>query len=92
MIEIGCDEGDLLASVHPSYGLGVDFSAKMIQRAKQRHPELDFICADGLAFTAEEPFDVIILSDLVNDVWDVQTLLEHIRSYSYHGTRVFINY
>jgi len=92
VIEIGCSEGDLLASTHPSYGLGIDFSANMIQRARQRHPELDFVCADGLSFTAEEPFDVIILSDLVNDVWDVQTLLEHIRSYSHTGSRVFINY
>ncbi len=92
VIEIGCSEGDLLASVHPSYGLGIDFSANMIQRARQRHPELDFLCADGLSFTAEKPFDVIILSDLVNDVWDVQTLLEHIRSYSHTGSRLIINY
>ena len=34
VIEIGCGEGDLLASVHPSYGLGIDFSANMIQRAR----------------------------------------------------------
>jgi SAM-dependent methyltransferase len=50
VIEIGCGEGDLLASVQPSYGLGVDFSNNMIQRARQRHPALDFICADGIDF------------------------------------------
>lgn len=70
VLEIGCSEGDLLASVKPSYGLGIDFSDKMIERARRRHPELNFIVADALTFTTKETFDVIILSDLVNDLWN----------------------
>ena len=31
VIEIGCGKGDLLASLKPSYGVGVDFSAEMIK-------------------------------------------------------------
>ena len=34
IIEIGCGQGDLLASLRPSYGVGVDFSAKTISCAK----------------------------------------------------------
>ena len=92
VIEIGCGEGDLLASVHPSYGLGIDFSTNMIQRARELHPDLDFLCADGLTFTTEDCFDVVILSDLVNDVWDVQTLLEQIRHYTHKTTRIVLNF
>jgi SAM-dependent methyltransferase len=92
VIEIGCGEGDLLASVQPSYGLGVDFSNNMIQRARQRHPALDFICADGIDFSTDQKFDVVILSDLVNDIWDVQTLFEHIHYYCHPGTRLLMNF
>lgn len=34
VIEIGCGDGDLLAAMQPSYGVGVDFSGSMIQSAK----------------------------------------------------------
>lgn len=92
VIEIGCGEGDLLASVQPSYGLGVDFAEKMVARARQRHPGLDFVCADGLDFCPEQPFDVVILSDLINDLWDIQALLNQVRGYCHPGTRVLINF
>ena len=39
VIKIGCGNGDLLASLKPSYGVGVDFSAEMIKLAKSRHLE-----------------------------------------------------
>jgi ubiquinone/menaquinone biosynthesis C-methylase UbiE len=79
VLEIGCGRGDLLASVNPSYGVGIDFSSEMIKRARQRHPELCFIEADAhdLSFLTEK-FDFIILSDLINDLWDVQTVFEQV--------------
>lgn len=92
VIEIGCGEGDLLASVHPGYGLGVDFSEGMVARARQRHPDLDFVCADGLEFSSDQKFDLVILSDVVNDVWDIQGLFEQIRGYCHAETRLIINF
>src|SRR5215210_7649830 len=38
VLEIGCGEGDLLAALQPSFGVGVDFSGGMIRRAAARHP------------------------------------------------------
>jgi hypothetical protein len=37
------------------------------------------------------PFDVVILSDLVNDLWDVQTVLGEVWRLCHSGTRVVIN-
>src|SRR5688500_14896851 len=42
VLEIGCGNGDLLAAVKPSLGVGVDFSGEMIARARRKHPELKF--------------------------------------------------
>ena len=72
VLELGCGEGDLLAALQPSHGVGVDFSPQMIRQARLRHPELDFVLADVHEARIQDKFDYVILSDLVNDLWDVQ--------------------
>jgi ubiquinone/menaquinone biosynthesis C-methylase UbiE len=47
VLELGCAEGDLLASLAPAKAVGVDFSQEMIERARQRHPGMEFIRADA---------------------------------------------
>lgn len=90
--EIGCAMGDLLAGLEPSYGLGIDFSEEMIERAKSRHPGLNFIQCDAHDLsTVTESFDVIVLSDIINDLWDVQTVLREVKKLCSHRTRVIIN-
>jgi ubiquinone/menaquinone biosynthesis C-methylase UbiE len=93
VLEVGCGRGDLLAALSPARGLGVDFSPEMIGRARKRHPELSFIEVDAhdLGLLKEESFDAVILSDVVNDLWDVQTVFEQVASLSSPRTRVVIN-
>jgi ubiquinone/menaquinone biosynthesis C-methylase UbiE len=91
VLELGCHQGDLLAAVRPSIGIGVDFSGEMVRRAKRRHPDLHFILADAHALPSARPFDYIILSDLLNDVWDVQTVFQQIARLSAPHTRVILN-
>jgi SAM-dependent methyltransferase len=96
VLEIGCGLGELLAATEPGRGLGIDFSSEMIQRATARHSSpdtrLEFVHADAhdLSFI-HETFDVIILSDLVNDAWDVQRVLEQLRPLCTPRTRLIIN-
>lgn len=91
VLELGCGIGDLLAALAPETGVGVDFSPSTLAIARPRHPKLRFIEADALQFRIDETFDFIILSDLVNDLWDVQTALEHLVPMCHAGTRVVIN-
>ena len=93
VLEIGCSDGNLLAALKPSRGVGVDFSSEMIRRAQERHPELEFIHADGHDLSGiKETFDVIILSDLVNDLWDVQRVLEQLQPLCTERTRILLNF
>jgi SAM-dependent methyltransferase len=92
VIEIGCGQGDLLAALKPSYGVGVDFSRSMLARARERHPEYEFLEADAHELEALETFDVVILSDLVDDLWDVEAVFHRVRALCTPGTRVLINY
>lgn len=99
ILELGCAEGDLLSALKPSCGVGVDFAPQMLELAKQRHPELHYIESDALMLRKDtfpellaEPFDFIILSDFVNDAWDVFELLKQIRAFCSPETRIIINF
>lgn len=91
VLEVGCGQGDLLASLNPGRGVGLDFSEQMIRRAQARYPRLSWVCRDAHQFQAEETFDAIILSDLVNDLWDVQEVLERLKPACRPGTRLILN-
>jgi len=91
VIEIGCGSGDLLACLRPELGVGIDFSHEMVKQAAARHPELHFIQCDAQQISLNQEFDLIILSDLVNDLWDVQTVLEEIGRLATPRTRIIIN-
>lgn len=91
VLEIGCGEGDLLAALEPSLGVGVDLSGAMVAEASRRHPGLQFLQADAHELSLAETFDVIILSDLVNDLWDVQAAFTQLMPLCTPQTRVIIN-
>lgn len=93
VLELGCGDGRLLAALKPARGLGVDFSEEMIRRAKSKYPSLDFIHADVHDLSQiHETFDVIILSDLVNDLWDVQRVFQQLKPLCHPRTRVLLNF
>ena len=92
ILELGCSEGDLLAALEPEVGVGVDFSGNMLDRARERHPELQLIQADVHDLEIDGTFDVIILSDLVNDLWDIQAVLERVAPLCTSQTRIIVNF
>jgi SAM-dependent methyltransferase len=91
VLELGCSTGDLLNAVKPAYGLGVDFSAKAIEIAREKYPHLDFTVADAHDFIPDEKFDYIILSDLLTTIWDIQRLFNTIRKYVTPSTKIVIS-
>ena len=91
VLEVGCGQGDLLAAVQPLLGVGIDFSAEMIQRARKQHPNLHFIQADAQHIPLNAKFDFIILSDLVDDLWDVQSSLQQLAPLLQPNGRLIVN-
>ena len=91
VIELGCGDGDLLAALSPAVGVGVDLSPEMVARGRERHPSLRFEQAAIEDYTPGETFDVVILSDIVNELWDAQSALERVRELCRPETRVILN-
>jgi SAM-dependent methyltransferase len=91
VLEVGSGSGDLLASLRPSYGVGVDVSRGMVALARSRHPELRFELAAGEELELGETFDYIVLSDLMPFVQDLLALFQRLREHSHERTRVVIH-
>jgi SAM-dependent methyltransferase len=92
IIEIGSGCGNLLASLNPCRAVGIDFSAEMTRVAQLSHPEIQFIQADAHDLDGiSGVFEIIILSDLLNDLWDVQRVLEQIHRFCTPSTRIVCN-
>jgi SAM-dependent methyltransferase len=93
VLEIGCGFGELLAALRPARGVGVDFSDEMLGRALMRSPGMEFVRADAHDLSSiEGPFDIIVFSDTVNDLWDVQGAFQQIKRLCLASTRVICNF
>jgi ubiquinone/menaquinone biosynthesis C-methylase UbiE len=93
VLEVGCGTGDLLASLEPSEGVGVDLSQAMVKRASERHPALTFhhMAAERLELPGQT-FDYIILSDLIGYLYDIRGLFERLAALSSPRTRLVIHW
>ena len=93
VLDVGCGDGSLLAALKPSVGVGLDFAPEMIALARAKNPKLSFFEADAHALNLpDQKFDCIILSDLINDLWDVQAVLKELRKYCKPSTRIVMNF
>ncbi len=93
VLELGCGEGDLLAAVQPSEGVGLDLSSARIEQGRRKYPNLTLQVGDAHAFDlAGKQFDFIVASDLINDLWDVQQMFETVQRYCHPGTRLVLNF
>lgn len=92
ILDLGCGNGDILAALAPRRGLGIDFSEKMVELASQRHPHLEFQVADVHGLGVDEKFDVVLVSNLVGELLDVQAVLERLREVCHERTRVIITH
>jgi SAM-dependent methyltransferase len=64
----------------------------MVALARARHPSLSFVQADVHdRIPIDGPFDIVILSDLVNDLFDVQMALQQVHRVCEPSTRVILN-
>jgi SAM-dependent methyltransferase len=91
VLEIGCGKGDLLAALRPSRGVGIDFSQRTLSEARAAHPGLQFTQMDAQHIDLDEKFDYIICSDLLNELWDVQSFFSSLGSLCHSQTRFILN-
>jgi SAM-dependent methyltransferase len=77
VLELGCATGDLLASVHPMRGVGIDLSPRMVEKAGRKYPDLEFVEADAVFYDTSDRFDCILINNLLEYIEDIQSLLRN---------------
>ncbi|MDD1444058.1 class I SAM-dependent methyltransferase, partial [Dolichospermum sp. ST_sed3] len=92
ILEVGSGDGDLLAALKPSRGVGIDASGRFVELARAKHPELEFVHDFAELFKSEEKFDYVILSGLVGYLDDVQSVMENLQKLCHPSSRIIIDY
>jgi len=75
VLEVGCATGDILASLAPVEGLGLDISPAMIELASRKHPDLRFRVHDLMQGPLDERFDFAIAADVAEHVPDLDEMM-----------------
>ena len=93
VLELGSGNGDLLASLNPAEGLGIDISGEMVRLAAAKYPRLKFqqMAAENLDLPGKT-FDYIILSDLTGYLYDILLVFERLRAVCHSRTRIVVNW
>lgn len=94
VLEIGCGSGDLLASIAGSKKTGIDLSDEYIAWAKDKHKDksIEFLVMDANNITLTETYDLIILSNLIGYVEDIERVFEQVRKVCHPNTKVIVQY
>jgi SAM-dependent methyltransferase len=94
VLEVGCGNGDLLAKIKGSRKTGIDFSPAFIDWAKERHAGsgIEFLVMDANDLRVEGTYDLIILSNLIGFVSDVQNVFEQVKRCCHPNTKVIVQY
>ena len=78
VLEVGCATGDILASLDPEEGMGLDISPAMIELAARKHPGLRFRVHDLMQGPLDERFDYAVAADVAEHVPDLDTMMRSV--------------
>jgi len=97
VLMLGSSTGDILAALHPSEGVGIDISSRMVEIASHRYPQYTFIQGDAedpatWGKTVRGPFDFIVLPALLGHLEDIQQTFENLHAYCDGKTRLVLGY
>ncbi|MDP4267443.1 MAG: glycosyltransferase [Bacteroidota bacterium] len=92
VLQIGCGNGDLLNEIKGSRKVGIDFSERMISIARDKYSHLDFRLMEAENITFDEKFDLIIISQVIGFLDDIQKVLMQLHKVCHENTKVIIVY
>ncbi|WP_282036936.1 bifunctional class I SAM-dependent methyltransferase/glycosyltransferase family 2 protein [Saccharicrinis aurantiacus] len=92
VLEVGCGTGDLLQTINCKRKVGIDFSIEMIKLAKEQHSEIEFHEMEAENISLNEKFDVIILSNVIGLLPDIEHVFKQLHNVTHPKTRIIVTY
>ena len=90
VLEIGCATGETIAQLPGRRKVGIDFCPELIEQAREAHPEIEFHVMDAEDIRLQEQFDVVVLSNLVGFLDDIENVLRQVRKVCHERTRLIV--
>ena len=96
ILDLGCGTGDLTQKIAlaGSRVIGIDYSKEMIEAAKAKFPEIEFIymSATQLNFDDKNKFDAIFSNAVLHWVYEKELAIEKMYSYLKKGGRIVLEF
>ncbi len=100
VLDAGCRGGRLLSELSAARGVGVDISSRSIERARREYGtnhQLEYRAGNindpEFIKSLQEPFDVILACNLIQELYDINSFLSSLHSCCHKRTRlVIVNY
>lgn len=93
MLDAGCGDGYWLARLGDIPGVrltGVDFNPVRVERAKEAAPSATVVCGDLQSLSADNPFDVVLLNQVIEHVRDDVGLLRVVKGLIRPGGKLIL--
>ncbi|MBN1870701.1 MAG: glycosyltransferase [Candidatus Omnitrophica bacterium] len=90
VLEVGCGTGEILDTVRPARGVGIDISEKMVALAAQKYPQYTFIHSPIESLRLDEQFDYIIMVDVVDHVYDIMEVFASLYRFCKPTTQIIL--
>jgi len=92
ILDVGCGNGQLLASLAPSRGVGIDVTPAALEQARAAFKNLTFeqIAVEEILPDRLGRFDYVILSGVLQQLYDLHTALNAISKVCHRQTRLIL--
>jgi len=91
VLDIGCGTGELLSSLQPSVGVGLDLNEGMVEEARSGHPNLRFLHLRGEDVgQVNEKFDYVVISQTLGEIYDLLALFRALQTVCHARTRLVV--
>ncbi|MEO6882444.1 MAG: bifunctional class I SAM-dependent methyltransferase/glycosyltransferase family 2 protein [Bacteroidia bacterium] len=92
VLEVGCGTGELINEIKGKRKVGIDFSPKMIEKAKNKFSQAEFFVMSAENISFDEKFDVVILSNLIGYLDDIQEVFQQLHKVCHSETKIIVTY
>ena len=92
VLEVGCGTSELLAQLKAKHKTGIDLSPEMIKNAKSQFPDLELYTMSAEEICFDKKFDVIILSNLIGYLDDIENVFVKLKSVCHPQTKIIVTY
>ena len=90
VLEVGCGTGELIGRIRGRRRVGIDYSPAMIEQARRQFPQVQFEVMNAHELPPAERFDLILISNVVGYLDDVQHAFGQLHQVCHARTKIIV--